>query len=116
MKTYEELDTDPEAREWLWGNDENYTPPGGESIATFNERIVKGYEELLRNHQLLMLKLRNRGEEAMSICVCHGGVISGVMSHIFPGKRENFFSWIPDPGHGYIIHMEDGRIDHEEEF
>ena len=116
MKTYNELDKDPEAHEWLWGNNNDYTPPGGESVTSFSKRIIKGYEELLQKHQLQMLKLRNQQKEALSICVIHGGVISGVMSHIFPGERDNFFAWIPDPGHGYIVHMEDGKAVKAEEF
>ena len=31
------------------------------------------------------------------------------MEHYFPGQRENFWQWIPDPGHGYTISFAGGK-------
>jgi alpha-ribazole phosphatase len=63
-----------------------------------------------------MLKLRNHQKEAMTICICHGGVISGIMDYIWPGEYKNFFEWIPDPGHGYVLLVEDGSFTGYEQF
>ena len=38
-----------------------------------------------------------------------GGVIAAAMEHYFPGQRENFWQWIPDPGHGYTISFAGGK-------
>ena len=38
-----------------------------------------------------------------------GGVIAAAMEHYFPGQRENFWQWIPHPGHGYTISFAGGN-------
>lgn len=116
MKSYQELEGNPEYERWIYAEDESIPPPEGESIMNFKNRIREGFEELLVKHELLMLKLRNQEEEAMSICVCHGGVISGILNQIWPDRYDYFYSWIPDPGHGYVLTMEDGKIVKDERF
>ena len=54
--------------------------------------------------------MRHSGREALSIVICHGGTISAVMEEVFPGKKDNFYQWIPDPGHGYMLTLEDGAV------
>ena len=110
MRTYEQLNSIPEYQRWITAEDTGKAPPGGESIDHFTERIRRGFEELKAQNELHMLRLRNRGREAMTICICHGGVISGIMDYVWPGEYKNFFEWIPDPGHGYILYEEDGRL------
>ena len=110
MRTYEELHSIPEYQKWITAEDLETAPPGGESIRQFTERIRRGFDELKVRNMLYMLKLRNREKEAMTICICHGGVISGIMDYIWPGEHKNFFEWIPDPGHGYVLHEEDGSF------
>ena len=109
MKKYEELKDNPEYMDWIAGNDTGKAPPNGESLADFAERIEKGFEIIKEKHMLEILRLRNKGQEAMSICVCHGGVISGIMAKLWPEEEKTFFDWIPDPGHGYIIDFEEGK-------
>ena len=116
MKSYEELEGNPDYEAWITATDESFTPPKGESIMNFKKRVQAGFNELLVRHELLMLKLRNREKEAMSICICHGGVISGILNNIWPERYDYFYSWIPDPGHGYVLTMEDGRIVGDERF
>ena len=116
MKSYQELEGNPHYERWIHADDESIPPPEGESIMNFKNRIKGGFEELLVRHEMLMLKLRNRGEEAMSICICHGGVISGILNNLWPNRYDYFYSWIPDPGHGYILTMEDGKIVNDERF
>ena len=79
-------------------------------------RIRRGFDELKVQNELYMLKLRNRGKEAMTVCICHGGVISGIMDYIWPGEYKNFFEWIPDPGHGYVLYEENGKITEYRQF
>ena len=110
MRTYEQLNSIPEYQRWITAEDTETAPPGGESISSFTKRIRSGFDELKARNELYMLKLRNHGKEAMTICICHGGVISGIMDYIWPGEHKNFFEWIPDPGHGYVLDVEDGTI------
>ena len=110
MRTYEDLNSIPEYQRWITVEDLGTAPPGGESISAFTKRIRRGFDELKVRNELYMLKLRNREKEAMTICICHGGVISGIMDYIWPGEHKNFFEWIPDPGHGYVLYVEDGSF------
>ena len=116
MHTYEELNSVPEYQKWITAEDSGKAPPGGESIDSFTERIRRGFDELTIRNELYMLKLRNQRKEAMTICICHGGVISGIMDYIWPGEYKNFFEWIPDPGHGYVLLVEDGSFTGYEQF
>ena len=116
MHTYEELNSVPEYQKWITAEDTGKAPPGGESINSFTERIRRGFDELTVRNELYMLKLRNHRKEAMTICICHGGVISGIMDYIWPGEYKNFFEWIPDPGHGYVLLVEDGSFIGYEQF
>ena len=54
--------------------------------------------------------------QALSIAVCHGGTISAILESIYPKVKDNFYKWIPDPGHGYILFMEDGKVADTEKF
>ena len=110
MCTYEQLNSVPEYQQWITAEDTKTAPPGGESIEVFTKRIRKGFDELKVKNELYMLKLRNHERQAMTICICHGGVISGIMDYIWPGEHKNFFEWIPDPGHGYLLEVEDGSF------
>ena len=116
MHTYEELNSVPEYQKWITADDSGKAPPGGESIDSFTERIRRGFDELTIRNELYMLRLRNHRKEAMTICICHGGVISGIMDYIWPGEYKNFFEWIPDPGHGYVLLVEDGSFTGYEQF
>ena len=116
MRTYDELNSIPEYQRWIMAEDNETPPPGGESINDFTGRIRKGFDKLKVQHELYMLKLRNHEQEAVTVCICHGGVISGIMDYIWPGEYKNFFEWIPDPGHGYVLEMEDGSFTGYEKF
>ncbi|MBQ3322642.1 MAG: histidine phosphatase family protein [Firmicutes bacterium] len=116
MRTYEELNSVPEYQKWITAEDTGKAPPGGESIDGFTQRIRRGFDELTIRNELYMLKLRNHRKDAMTICICHGGVISGIMDYIWPGEYKNFFEWIPDPGHGYVLLVEDGSFKGYEQF
>ncbi len=116
MRSYEEMKDDPVYQHWISDKTGTLPPPGGESIMQFKDRITEGFEDLLKRHALRILQLRNRGREAMSVVVCHGGPVSAILEHVFPGEKENFYQWIPDPGHGYILTLEDLSVVSAEKF
>lgn len=116
MKSYGELKEVAEYREWIKNPGDDQSPPNGESLREFHDRIGAGFEELKKRHALKELSMRHSGREALSIVVCHGGSISAVMEKLFPGEKDNFYQWIPDPGHGYMLTMEDGKVTSAEPF
>lgn len=107
--SYEELKSIPEYQNWITDKTGNSAPPNGESPNAFRERVAKGFEKLMGFHKLKEFSVRHAGKEAHSVVVCHGGVISVLMSQNFNEEDKNFFTWIPDPGHGYSIKIEDGK-------
>ena len=76
----------------------------------FYTRVTKGFEEFLKIHLQKVLEMRHQEEEALSVAVCHGGTISVIMEYLYPGVQEHFYKWIPDPGHGYLMTLEDGAV------
>lgn len=110
MKSYEELKEQKDYIAWISGDMTNVGPPEGESTGQFADRIKSGFGELMKRHQLKVLSLRHKAEEALSVAVCHGGSISVIMEILYPGVKENFYQWIPDPGHGYILYLENGAV------
>ena len=80
-------------------------------MRTFYERVTEGFDKLMTEHELQMIKLRNRPKDAVSLAVIHGAVICSIMSRFFGnGLGNGYWGWLPDPGRGYTIEMEDGRI------
>lgn len=55
------------------------------------------------------LSHRHSGKDAVSILVCHGGVIAASMEILFPQVQTTFWEWIPDPGHGYTVYFEESE-------
>lgn len=116
MKSYEELKEIPEYVRWASDKTGQLASPGGESIAGFRKRIKTGFELLMDRHRLKELSVRHSGKAAVSVAVCHGGTIASIMELCFPGEREHFYKWIPDPGHGYTLEVRDGDALGYEEF
>lgn len=107
--SYEELKDIPEYQTWISDKTGNMAPPKGESPQVFRARVARGLKQLMGLHKLKEFSVRHAGKEAHSVVVCHGGVISAVMAEIFPEEDKHFFAWIPEPGHGYTIKIEEGR-------
>ncbi len=105
MKSYEELKDDPDYQTWISDTTGTLPPPGGESALDFQARVSEGFAELLQ-----------RQEKHMTIVVCHGGPIAAILQKAFPDEKENFYQWLPDPGHGYLLTVEDGEIVEKESF
>lgn len=116
MKSYEDLKENPEYQRWISDKRGKTEPPGGESIVGFQKRIQGGLKILIGRHRLKELSVRHCGDDAVSVLVCHGGTIGAVMESAFPNQREHFFKWVPDPGHGYTLTLEEGEIIEYEEF
>ncbi len=91
-KTPEVLKTDPLFDSWL--KDNNYIIPKGESSNMFIERVIKGYKTLVSKS----------GDK--KLLVCHGAVISVIMSYLFEeDDNRNIFKWIPAPSRGYVLNV-----------
>lgn len=107
-KTYEEIREDEDFIKWIEDETGDIHIPGGDSKNSFRNRIRAGLEHIINLHRIEELRLRHR-EEAESLCVCHGGVIGGLMLELFPQDRD-FFSWIPDQGRGFTLILDDGKV------
>lgn len=116
MKSYEQLLENPDYRDWITAENETKAPPGGESIREFNERVIRGFELVREKHRIHTLACRHREEEPLTVVVCHGGTISAIMAYIWPDEYDNMYGWIPDPGHGYILLLEQDKITGYEKF
>ena len=81
MKRYEELKDEKEYVKWISGNDKSKAPPNGESLMDFRKRVLRGFDKLKMKHERQVRNLSDREEEALSICVYHGGVISEYCHH-----------------------------------
>lgn len=110
MKSYEQLRELEEYKIWMADKKGELSPPNGESRRGFYQRVVEGFGELKALHQLKCLSMRHRSEDALSVAVCHGGTISVILDSIYPGVKDNFYRWIPEPGHGYILSMKDDKV------
>ena len=108
-KSFEELKDDPVFLKWGYDEEGDVVLPEGESRNMFFARIKKGLKELLAKHHLKEIELRHKDEDAVTVMVCHGGVITTIMNLLFPDERENPWSWMPDPGYGYIVEFTDGE-------
>lgn len=118
MKSHEELQELPEYIQWKDDKTGMTETPGGESRMGFAGRIGSGFALLQEKHRKTAAQTAERGrrENPASIVVCHGGVISVIMAEHFPGEERRFFQWIPDPGHGFVLLLEDEEIKGYEEF
>lgn len=113
-KTWEELQAYAEFDQWVRDTTGNVGLPGGETKNQFAARISAGLSHLIGLHRLKELSHRHSGKDAVSVVVCHGGVISAIMQELFPGERETMWDWMPNPGYGYQIELEQGEpVSHE---
>lgn len=140
MKSYEELKDDPDYQTWISDTTGTLPPPGGESALDFQARVSEGFTELLqrqenRREESLQAKTADALDDSdmvstagspscsnspegklLTIVVCHGGPIAAILQKAFPDEKENFYQWLPDPGHGYLLTVEDGEIVEKESF
>ncbi len=93
MRSYEQMKDDPQYIEWISGDNESNTAPGGESGELMTARVLRGIGRLMDD-----------GRDAL--VVTHGGVIAAVMAHLFPEENKNRYEWQPSCGCGYEIDTE----------
>jgi alpha-ribazole phosphatase len=110
MKSHGELKELDYYKSWRADKLGTMPAPNGESLQGFYKRIVRGFDDLKKRHMLNVLSMRHRSEEALSVVVCHGGTISAIMESIYPKIMSHFYGWIPDPGLGYVLYMEDEDV------
>ena len=96
---FEEIENDPYFSSWLKDEDGVVRLPGGESRQDFSERIARGREALLE---------KSKEREEMFL-VCHGGVVAELLDKMFPQERDSMWQWLPQPGYGYLLEVEDGQ-------
>jgi alpha-ribazole phosphatase len=116
MMTHEQLADNEYYRKWVKDASGQMKPPGGESILEFSDRIVDSFHELMEKHMHRVLSMRHSGKEASTIVVCHGGSISAILENLYPGENENFYRWIPDPGHGYLLYLDNAEVVDKQRF
>ena len=97
-KHYTELTDDEDFK--LWVNDKTGSVvcpgEGGECINDFTARVKKGFDELIKH------------QKRDAIVVCHGGTMASLLYNRFGG--ESVYDWIPAPGRGYVVTVENGEI------
>lgn len=108
-KSYEELKDNEEFSAWCWDETGEAVLTGGETKNAFAARISAGLRELVGYHRLKELSHRHDGKDAITVVICHGGVISAVMQELFPTAKGSMWDWMPEPGFGYAVEFKDGE-------
>ena len=101
-KSFDELKDDIRFTSWTHDESGDYMLPGGDSANTFRARVKKGFEHLMERHV-------SEGSE-MTVIVSHGGVIAEILHKLFPEEKESLWDWMPEPGSGYLLDVEDGKV------
>ena len=68
MRSYYEIQEDPDYQAWLEGDNEANVPPNGESGLQMKQRVLEAFSEIKED----------------TVVICHGGVIAAIMEHLFP--------------------------------
>ena len=87
MRSYYEIQEDPDYQAWLQGDNEANVPPEGESGLQMKQRVLEAFSELPDN----------------TVLICHGGVIAAIMGHLFPEEGKSRYDWQPSNGKGYRL-------------
>jgi alpha-ribazole phosphatase len=69
---------DDHSQQWplmtsFWQDPDHNTPPQGESLETFHNRVVTSWQSLCKQHH---------GQN--NLLICHGGVIRQILAHVLP--------------------------------
>jgi len=87
MRSYEQLQNDPDYQVWLTGDNEANVPPMGESGSQMKQRVLEAFAQLRED----------------TCIITHGGVIAAIMASQFPEEHKNRYEWQPGNGCGYRI-------------
>ena len=92
-KSNDELNGRADYAAWLAGDWFGNVPPGGESFAQAQARILAG-----------LARMQAQGEDILA--VVHGGTVLTIMQALFPEEEKNGYEWQPRPGGGYRLDLE----------
>ncbi|MDD6543255.1 MAG: histidine phosphatase family protein [Clostridiales bacterium] len=92
-KSYDELNGRADYAAWLAGDWFGNVPPGGESFAQAQARILAG-----------LARMQAQREDILA--VVHGGTVLTIMQALFPEEEKNGYEWQPRPGGGYRLDLE----------
>ena len=106
--SFKELEKDEIFIRWMEDQSGDMALPGGESKNQFAERVKQGMKWLLEDCSA-GLSEESGPESQVAFVVCHGGVIAEALDQLFPEEKENMWQWMPHPGYGYEVLVEDGR-------
>ena len=107
--TYDELKVFDNFEKWAWDTTGDERIADAETANEFHVRIHAGLEELLEMHHAKEAACAENGKDAVSVVVCHGGVISCIMEKLFPAVCGSMWDWLPEPGFGYAVDFQDGE-------
>ena len=106
--TYDDLKKFDNFEKWAWDTTGDERIADAETSNEFHARIHEGLKDLLGRHRLREWAHRHDGKDAVSVVVCHGGVIACIMEKLFPAVCGSMWDWLPEPGFGYAVDFEDG--------
>jgi len=98
-KTYEELKNNPKYQLWLESRG-TVSAPNGESMETFKNRCIKGFQDLVCDAQ-------KAKADTVSV-ILHGGSIMAILEH-FEVSKKNFYEWQIENGRGIGLHLEENE-------
>ncbi len=107
--TYDELKVFDNFEKWAWDTTGDERIADAETANEFHVRIHAGLKELLDMHHAKEAACAESGKDAVSVVVCHGGVISCIMEKLFPAVCGSMWDWLPEPGFGYAVDFQDGE-------
>lgn len=79
--TAELMKHEPDALRAYWADPVNCTPPGGERLDQFIQRVHKAWETLIKESM-----------NQHSILVCHGGVIRAILVHVLGMAHDKLWN------------------------
>ena len=91
-KSYDELNARADYAAWLAGDWFGNVPPGGESFAQAQARILAG-----------LARMQAQGEDILA--VVHGGTVLTIMQALFPEEKRTSYAWHPNPVGVYVMEL-----------
>jgi alpha-ribazole phosphatase len=92
-KNYQELSGDPAYQKWI-DSGGTMAIPGGESMETFRQRTLEGFDEMMEI-------CRNNGYKRMAV-VAHGGTIMSILSS-YARPSGGYYDFQVGPREGYVV-------------
>lgn len=112
MHSHDELMKEADYRAWVDSYGPDKRPPGGESANEMTARLEEGVSKLLAA-QLEFIE-KHPDAPAESVVICHGGPIALLIANAKGVPDSRFHRWLPEPGRGYTLIYENGKLIGEE--